>query len=118
MARSGYGVPVRPFVSAISVKAEHPCAMSRCLDRLLFFRKHVDTFSDRHGQTIREDGNWKEVRRNRERTTEAVDCTGFCSWNVHLKTGIVAFEIQVADYPETRLGTPNHEPGGCLCGAS
>ncbi|MEW6612870.1 MAG: nitrate reductase subunit alpha, partial [Pseudomonadota bacterium] len=41
-----------------------------------------------------------------------------CSWKIHVKNGLVAFEIQQTDYPRTRPDMPNHEPRGCQRGAS
>ncbi|MDD2279627.1 MAG: nitrate reductase subunit alpha, partial [Bacteroidales bacterium] len=41
-----------------------------------------------------------------------------CSWKIFVKNGLVTWEIQSTDYPETRHDLPNHEPRGCPRGAS
>lgn len=98
--------------------------MSQFLERLRFFEKPVDTFSGDHGVVTNEDRTWEESYRNRwrhdkvVRSTHGVNCTGGCSWNIHVKNGLVAFEMQATDYPRTRPDMPNHEPRGCQRGAS
>ena len=98
--------------------------MSHILDRLLFFRKNVDSFADGHGVVTREDRTWEDGYRNRcdydkvVRSTHGVNCTGSCSWNVFVKNGIVTWEMQATDYPRTRPDLPNHEPRGCPRGAA
>jgi hypothetical protein len=63
---------------------------------------------------------WEELYRSRHqhdrvvRSTHGVNCTGSCSWNVHVKDGVVAWESQARDYP--RLESPEafrdwSEPG-------
>ncbi|HKK14051.1 MAG TPA: nitrate reductase subunit alpha [Gammaproteobacteria bacterium] len=98
--------------------------MSHFLERLKFF-KHVEShFSSGHGITTREDRGWEDAYRNRwrfdkvVRSTHGVNCTGGCSWKIHVKNGLVAFEMQQTDYPRTRPDMPNHEPRGCQRGAS
>ena len=59
---------------------------------------------------------WQYDRR--VRSTHGVNCTGSCSWNVHVKNGIVAWETQKTDYPACGKGFPNHEPRGCPRGAT
>ena len=49
------------------------------------------------------------------RSTHGVNCTGGCSWNVHVKDGIVAWEQQARDYPRLE-GVPPYEPRGCARG--
>ena len=50
--------------------------------------------------------SWEEFYRNRWqhdkviRSTHGVNCTGGCSWMVHVKDGIVAWELQATDYPQ------------------
>jgi len=67
---------------------------------------------------------WEEFYRNRHqhdkvvRSTHGVNCTGSCSWNVHVKDGIVAWEMQATDYPELECGIPGYEPRGCQRGIS
>ncbi|GAB4348492.1 MAG: nitrate reductase subunit alpha [Gammaproteobacteria bacterium] len=98
--------------------------MSHFLDRLKFFSRIQETFSDGHGIVTNEDRNWEDAYRNRwrhdkvVRSTHGVNCTGGCSWKIFVKNGLVAFEMQQTDYPETRPDMPNHEPRGCQRGAS
>ena len=98
--------------------------MSYLFDRLSFFARTSEPFSEGHGAKIGEDRQWEQAYRNRwrhdrvVRSTHGVNCTGSCRWNVHVKEGLVAFETQAADYPRTRPGMPNHEPRGCQRGAS
>ncbi|MCM0080691.1 nitrate reductase subunit alpha [Geomonas sp. Red32] len=67
---------------------------------------------------------WEEFYRNRHqydkvvRTTHGVNCTGSCSWLVHVKDGIVAWELQATDYPQFDPAIPNQEPRGCARGIS
>ena len=67
---------------------------------------------------------WEEFYRNRHqhdkivRSTHGVNCTGGCSWNVHVKEGIVAWELQATDYPPLEAGLPPYEPRGCQRGIS
>jgi len=67
---------------------------------------------------------WEEFYRNRNqcdkvvRSTHGVNCTGGCSWNVHVKDGIVGWELQATDYPELEPGLPPYEPRGCQRGIS
>ncbi|HEX2885673.1 nitrate reductase subunit alpha [Vineibacter terrae] len=98
--------------------------MSHFLDRLMFFRKNVDSFAGTHGVVTNEDRGWEEAYRSRwahdriVRSTHGVNCTGSCSWKIYVKGGIVTWETQQTDYPRTRPGLPNHEPRGCSRGAS
>ena len=98
--------------------------MSHFLDRLKFFKKVQSTFSGGHGIVTNEDRQWEDGYRNRwrfdkvVRSTHGVNCTGGCSWNIHVKSGLVAFEMQATDYPKTRPDLPDHEPRGCQRGAS
>ena len=52
------------------------------------------------------------------RTTHGVNCTGSCSWKVHVKDGIIAWENQAVDYPSTGPDMPEYEPRGCQRGAT
>jgi nitrate reductase / nitrite oxidoreductase, alpha subunit len=67
---------------------------------------------------------WEEFYRNRwqydkvVRSTHGVNCTGGCSWMVHVKDGIVGWELQANDYPQFDGTIPNHEPRGCARGIS
>jgi nitrate reductase alpha subunit len=98
--------------------------MSHFLDRLTFFKKNVGEFSNGHGITTAENRGWEEGYRSRwqhdkvVRSTHGVNCTGSCSWKIHVKGGIVTWETQQTDYPRTRPDMPNHEPRGCSRGAS
>ncbi len=98
--------------------------MSHFLDRLTFFKRVVDDFSDGHGIVTNEDRRWEDGYRKRwqhdkiVRSTHGVNCTGSCSWKIYVKGGIVTWETQQTDYPRTRPDLPNHEPRGCARGAS
>ena len=98
--------------------------MSHFLDRLRFFEKIKETFSNGHGIVTNEDRQWEQAYRTRwqhdkiVRSTHGVNCTGGCSWKIFVKNGLVAFEMQQTDYPRTREDLPNHEPRGCQRGAS
>ncbi len=99
--------------------------MSHLLDRMNFLQpKELEQFSDGHGQVTRESRDWEDVYRNRwrhdkiVRSTHGVNCTGSCSWQIYVKSGIVTWKTQHTDYPRTRPDLPNHEPRGCARGAS
>jgi nitrate reductase alpha subunit len=98
--------------------------MSHFLDRLTYFRRAQDTFSDGLGITTNESRAWEDAYRKRwaadkiVRSTHGVNCTGSCSWKIYVKGGIVTWETQQTDYPRTRPELPNHEPRGCPRGAS
>lgn len=98
--------------------------MSNTLDRLAFFTRKTELFSDGHGVMNDEDRGWEEAYRSRwrhdkiVRSTHGVNCTGSCSWKIYVKGGIVTWETQQTDYPRTRPELPNHEPRGCARGAS
>ncbi|MFA7269142.1 MAG: nitrate reductase subunit alpha [Sterolibacterium sp.] len=98
--------------------------MSHFLDRLNFFKKTAEPFSDGHGTVTNEDRTWEDGYRKRwqhdkiVRSTHGTNCTGSCSWKIYVKGGIVTWEPQQTDYPRTRPDLPNHEPRGCARGAS
>ncbi|MEZ2307667.1 nitrate reductase subunit alpha [Paraburkholderia sp. RCC_158] len=98
--------------------------MSHFLDRLKYFSQRKQRFAQGHGVTTGEDRTWEDAYRARwqhdkvVRSTHGVNCTGSCSWKIHVKGGIVAWETQQTDYPRTRAELPNHEPRGCARGAS
>ena len=98
--------------------------MSHLLDRLTFFTRKSESFSDGHGITTTEDRKWEDSYRKRwqhdkvVRSTHGVNCTGSCSWKIYVKGGLVTWETQQTDYPRTRPDLPNHEPRGCSRGAS
>ena len=52
------------------------------------------------------------------RSTHGVNCTGSCSWKIHVKDGLVTWETQQTDYPSNGPETPDYEPRGCPRGAS
>jgi nitrate reductase / nitrite oxidoreductase, alpha subunit len=68
--------------------------------------------------------DWEEFYRNRwqydkvVRSIHGVNCTGSCSWMVHVKDGVVAWELQATDYPQFDASIPNSEPRGCARGIS
>lgn len=68
--------------------------------------------------------SWEEFYRNRwqhdkvVRSTHGVNCTGSCSWMIHVKDGIVTWEMQGLDYPMLENGLPPYEPRGCQRGIS
>ncbi len=98
--------------------------MSHTLDRLAFFTRKTELFSDGHGVMNNDDRTWEQAYRDRwqhdkiVRSTHGVNCTGSCSWKIYVKGGIVTWETQQTDYPRTRPELPNHEPRGCARGAS
>jgi nitrate reductase / nitrite oxidoreductase, alpha subunit len=67
---------------------------------------------------------WEEFYRNRfqhdriVRSTHGVNCTGGCSWQIHVKDGIVVWETQQVDYPLLDDKLPPYEPRGCQRGIS
>lgn len=67
---------------------------------------------------------WEEFYRNRfqhdriVRSTHGVNCTGGCSWQIHVKDGIVVWETQQLDYPLLESSVPPYEPRGCQRGIS
>ena len=67
---------------------------------------------------------WEEFYRNRfqhdrvVRSTHGVNCTGGCSWLIHVKDGVVVWETQQLDYPLLDNQLPPYEPRGCQRGIS
>jgi nitrate reductase alpha subunit len=94
------------------------------LNKLVYFSKKVEKSRDKHIVTTEENRDWESFYRTRwqydkvVRSTHGVNCTGSCSWKIFVKNGLVTWEIQQTDYPETRSDLPNHEPRGCPRGAS
>ncbi len=82
-------------------------------------RNAIRWIKDECDPTLR---GWEEFYRNRwqhdkvVRSTHGVNCTGGCSWNIHVKQGIVTWEMQALDYPELQPGIPPYEPRGCQRG--
>lgn len=98
--------------------------MSHLLDQFRFFKRKKGEFADGHGEIRDESRDWENVYRSRwqydkiVRSTHGVNCTGSCSWKIYVKNGLITWETQQTDYPETRPDLPNHEPRGCPRGAS
>ncbi|BDH45008.1 nitrate reductase subunit alpha [Salmonella enterica subsp. enterica serovar Choleraesuis] len=98
--------------------------MSKFLDRFRYFKELAEPFADGYGQTLNNNRDWEDSYRQRwqhdkiVRSTHGVNCTGSCSWKIYVKNGLVTWETQQTDYPETRPDLPNHEPRGCPRGAS
>ena len=98
--------------------------MAKVLDDFSFFTKVEDTFSNKHGIVTTESRSWESAYRQRwqhdnvVRSTHGVNCTGSCSWKIYVKNGLITWETQQTDYPQTRPDLPNHEPRGCARGAS
>ncbi len=94
------------------------------LNKLIYFSKNVSVSPDKHSVVTDEKRDWESFYRTRwqydkvVRSTHGVNCTGSCSWKVYVKNGLVTWEVQQTNYPETRPGLPNHEPRGCPRGAS
>lgn len=67
---------------------------------------------------------WEDFYRSRwqydkvVRSSHGVNCTGGCSWNIHVKDGIVVWETQAIDYPIFDKELPPYEPRGCQRGIS
>jgi nitrate reductase alpha subunit len=68
--------------------------------------------------------DWEDAYRRRwqhdrvVRSTHGVNCTGSCSWKIHVKDGLVTWETQQTDYPSNGPDVPDYEPRGCPRGAS
>lgn len=98
--------------------------MRSLVDKLSFFKRKAESFSQNHGELVSEDRSWEDCYRRRwqydkvVRSTHGVNCTGSCSWKIYVKNGMITWESQQTDYPRTRAGLPNHEPRGCQRGAS
>ena len=88
-----------------------------------FFRKG-EANADGWSMLIAKGRGWESAYRDRwrhdkvVRSTHGVNCTGSCSWNVYVKDGLITWESQAVDYPQTDPDRPNHEPRGCPRGAS
>ncbi|MHC4822947.1 MAG: nitrate reductase subunit alpha [Planctomycetota bacterium] len=86
--------------------------------------KTENTLSWIHDAAEPETRSWEEFYRNRwqydkvVRSTHGVNCTGSCSWQIHVKDGIVTWEMQAVDYPLIDKEIPPHEPRGCQRGIS
>ncbi len=88
--------------------------MSKLLDAIAWIRDEINP----------KGREWEEFYRNRwqhdkvVRSTHGVNCTGGCTWNIHVKDGIVTWEMQGLDYPKLESGIPPYEPRGCQRGIS
>ncbi|WP_062356763.1 nitrate reductase subunit alpha [Bacillus kwashiorkori] len=92
------------------------------LKKLKYFGKATDVTN--HGVMSPYGREVEKVYRRRwqhdkvVRTTHGVNCTGSCSWRVHVKDGIITWETQALDYPTTGPDMPEFEPRGCQRGAT
>src|SRR5450756_986638 len=81
----------------------------------------LEWIKDQYDSKLR---TWEEFYRNRwqydkiVRSTHGVYCTGGCTWQIHVKDGIVTWEMQGLDYPLLESGLPPYEPRGCQRGIS
>ena len=97
--------------------------MRSLLDSPRFFRRGARSAEGWSELTPR-GREWERLYRERwehtrvVRSTHGVNCTGSCSWKVHVKDGIVAWETQETDYPSNGPEMPEYEPRGCPRGAS
>ena len=79
-------------------------------DGRVIVREHDGACEEFYRERWRHDG---EVR-----STHGVNCTGSCSWMVAVRDGLIAWETQATDYPETAPDMPDEEPRGCPRGAT
>lgn len=92
------------------------------LKKLSFFGKS-ETITN-HSEMSPYDRETEKIYRRRwqhdkvVRSTHGVNCTGSCSWKIHVKDGIITWETQQTDYPTTGPDMPEYEPRGCPRGAS
>ena len=98
---------------------------SSLLESLRFFSPKIGELSAEEWSGVSSDGRDAESfyrerwRHDRVvRSTHGVNCTGSCSWKIHVKDGIVAWETQQTDYPSNGPDMPEYEPRGCPRGAS
>lgn len=99
--------------------------MGSLFGKFTHIRKKADAADASAHQVVREGGrDWENMYESRwahdkiVRSTHGVNCTGSCSWQIYVKNGIVSWENQFHDYPETGEGMPEFEPRGCPRGAS
>ena len=101
----------------------HVTRMSSFLERTRFFNRE-ERSAERWSALLSGDREWESFYRRRwqhdrvVRSTHGVNCTGSCSWKIHVKDGIVAWETQQTDYPSNGADVPEYEPRGCPRGAS
>jgi nitrate reductase / nitrite oxidoreductase, alpha subunit len=83
-----------------------------------------DRSADGHSERSTYSREWEGAYRRRwqhdriVRSTHGVNCTGSCSWRIHVKDGLVTWETQQTDYPSNGPEMPDYEPRGCPRGAS
>ncbi len=98
--------------------------MALTRSRLRFFRGAGAVNGGWSALDTRRSRDWESAYRDRwqhdrvVRSTHGVNCTGSCSWKVHVKEGIVTWETQETDYPANGAEVPDYEPRGCPRGAS
>ncbi|MCL6517198.1 molybdopterin-dependent oxidoreductase, partial [Alicyclobacillus sp.] len=100
--------------------AKSKSALLRTLNHL----RRGERFNQNWSEQSPRSRDWEDLYRNRwrfdkvVRSTHGVNCTGSCSWKIHVKDGIIAFETQETDYPSLGADVPEYEPRGCPRGAS
>ena len=83
-----------------------------------------ERINDGHSEESQRGREWEKIYRQRwahdrvVRSTHGVNCTGSCSWKVHVKDGLITWETQHTDYPTIGEDFPEYEPRGCPRGAS
>lgn len=101
--------------------------MARKVSKLLKSFKHLqrgEHINDGWTEENVRSRDWEGLYRGRwqhdkvVRSTHGVNCTGSCSWKIHVKDGIITWETQQTDYPSTGANFPEYEPRGCPRGAS
>ncbi len=96
----------------------------RALLRARQFFGHPERSADGWNEASTYARDWESSYRRRwqhdrvVRSTHGVNCTGSCSWKIHVKDGLVTWETQQTDYPSNGPETPDYEPRGCPRGAS
>ena len=114
----------RPRLPVVDgTRASRSPAAESPLGRRRFFRED-ERSAEGWSALVRDGRDWESFYRDRwqhdrvVRSTHGVNCTGSCSWKVHVKDGIVAWETQQTDYPSNGPDVPEYEPRGCPRGAS
>ncbi|ACR67499.1 nitrate reductase subunit alpha [Edwardsiella ictaluri] len=98
--------------------------MSTFLKKIRYFTAGKPMAANAHELYLQDSVGWEQSYRSRwqydkvVRSTHGVNCTGSCSWKIYVKSGLITWETQYTDYPETPIDLPNHEPRGCPRGAS
>jgi nitrate reductase alpha subunit len=101
-----------------------PRGLERPLLEAHRFLRRGPVSEENWSQLVAKDRAWEKSYRGRwahdkvVRSTHGVNCTGSCSWNVYVKDGLITWESQAVDYPETDPEMPDYEPRGCPRGAS